>query len=184
MKTSTFISVLSAAATALAAPATIKTRDNVIRPSVTSNYNVWTGAVTYNTGAGVVHKSYKDADITTLVTFDFPASTQGKQCELIFDLDATATASGSQRVQVFSSLKPATGSTTTWPSGNLRDQQLGSLYFPAPPSTGVWEETGTTSSGKFPCPAGQTLAGEIVGRWDQVDIKWNAAVSGPKIVVT
>jgi hypothetical protein len=142
---------------------------------------VWTGAVTYNTASGKVFKNGRSADITTLVTFDFPSTIPaGSLCRVEFYLDATSTLTGSERAQIFTSLKPATGSTTTWPSGNLRDQHVGDFHFVKPGNAVVEATYG--GSQPFPCPIGQTLAGEIVGRWDEVDIEWNTAVAGPRII--
>src|SRR5437773_1456241 len=124
MKFSTAVALfLAAAAPGLAAP--LEPRARTLYPVATSQYNVWTGAVNFKTKTGLIQKTGgKSADITTLVTFDIPEDVGGKQCELIFELDSTATATGSRRAQVFSSQKPATEDTSSWPNGNLRDQHV------------------------------------------------------------
>lgn len=170
---------------AAAAPATPEKRtttpSGIINP-ILSQYNVFTGAVTYNTGVGYIFKAPGTSpSITTLLSFTFPAESAGKTCSLMFPLDDTAVTKGSQRAQAFSSLKPAEKTTDTWPDGNLRDQHLGDLFF----QSGVgasWETTyGPYAGDTFPCPAGYKLGAELVGRWDSVEISWDQSLSGPYI---
>lgn len=182
-----FASVATAflSALAAAAPATPEKRttagSGTIYPIV-SQYNVFTGAVTYNTGKGYIFKAPGTSpSITTLLAFTFPADTAGKMCSLRFPLDGTAVTTGSQRAQVFSSLKPAEQTTDTWPDGNLRDQHQGDLFL----ESGVgasWEATyGPYAQESFPCPAGSKLGLELVGRWDSVEVSWDQSLSGPYI---
>ena len=96
-------------------------------PSVTSQYQVWTGAVNYNINHGKIFKNGQSSDITTLLTFNVPAFAAPQYCEFHFFLDNSATVSGSGLFDVFSSSAPATQSTTTWPQGNLRDNYGGRL---------------------------------------------------------
>jgi hypothetical protein len=170
---------LALATTAAAGP--IESRQaKTILPTTTSQYNVWTGAISKGTAYGKVFKNGRQADITTLVTFDFPASIpKGSMCTLGFYLDAGATLSGSQRAQIFTSLKPVAASTSSWPPGNLRDQHIGDFKF-VKPGNAVVE---ATYGGKnpFPCPIGQTIAGEVVGRWDEVHVEWDVTKAGPRI---
>lgn len=166
---------------ALAAPSKPAPRSTQIIHPVHSQYTVSTGAVSYNTGVGRIFKSPSSPSITTLLSFAFPASSAGKTCKLHFPLDASATSTGSQRAQVFSSLRPADQTTETWPDGNLRDQHLGDVRF-VPGHEVIWEATyGIYASGPFPCPAGHKLGAELVGRWDSVDVTWDANLSGPFI---
>ena len=179
---STLSAILALASSALSAP--LETREELIYPTTTSQYNVWTGAVTYNTQQGLIHKSNgQSADITTLVTFDFPSTLAGRTCAFIFELDDTATLSGSKRAQVFTSLAPAYATTTTWPHGNLRDQHLGDLLFNKPGRATVEATYGDANLNGFPCPAGQTIGGELVGRWDEVKVRWDVNLAGPRIKV-
>jgi hypothetical protein len=180
------LAILSFAAAVLAAPSSKREVPPATIDPILSQYNVATGAVTYNTGVGLIKKQYGNTpDTTTLMSFEFPASTAGYKCEILFPLDSASTATGSRRAQVFSSLKPATETTTTWPDGNLRDQHLGDLYFTAPGGAD-WEETyGPYAPGVFPCPAGYKLGGECVGRWDEVEIAWTqSSTAGPYVKVT
>ena len=45
---------------------------SVVKPKVTSLYDVWTGAVHHGTSNGMIFKDGKSTDITTLLTFDLP----------------------------------------------------------------------------------------------------------------
>ncbi|EON69901.1 hypothetical protein W97_09165 [Coniosporium apollinis CBS 100218] len=150
-------------------------------PAAISLYEVWTGAVQYKVDEGKIFKSGKTTDITTLATFEIPAWTGGLTCEFVFELTEGATLTGSKRFQVFTSQKPATASSKSWPSGNLRDQNLGTMEAVKPGRATIVE--GPATSAFFPCPAGQTIAGELVGQNDQVDIAWNNKVAGPRIRV-
>jgi hypothetical protein len=99
------------------------TGSNIIKPRVNSLYEVWTGAVRHNTTNGKIFKDSKTTNITTLLTFDFPLESKGKTCSFYFNLasNALVKVSSTRQLDVFTSLAPATGSTPSWPSGNLRD---------------------------------------------------------------
>jgi len=153
-----------------------------ISPTVISQYNVWTGAISFDTSEGKIFKDGRQPDITTLVTFDFPDWTEGRQCEFTFELDSTAQLSGSKLFDVFTSLGPATESTKDWPHGNLRDQHAGRMRAFLP-GFAEWV-FGVGPSPKFDCPTGQTLAGELVGVYDVDHIEWDNSVAGPRIHVT
>ncbi|KAJ9644465.1 hypothetical protein H2199_003428 [Coniosporium tulheliwenetii] len=152
-----------------------------IEPLAISLYEVWTGAVRYNVDEGKIFKSGQTTDITTLATFKVPAWTEGLTCEFVFELTAAATLTGSKRFQVFTSQKPATADSKSWPSGNLRDHHLGTMEAVKSGKASIVE--GPATSAFFPCPAGQTIAGELVGQNDKVDIAWNSKVAGPRIIV-
>jgi hypothetical protein len=165
---------------AIPTPGSIPTGSNVIVPTAISQYTVWTGAINFNTGSGKVFKNGIVSDITTLATFDIPSSAAGKTCELHFVLDSTSTLSGSGQFDVFTSLAPATASTSSWPSGNLRDQYVGRMTAVAN-GEATWTP-GFPSETSFPCPAGETLAGELVGTGDVDDVEWSQATAGPYIL--
>jgi hypothetical protein len=165
---------------ALPAPQSIPTGSNVIVPTTISQYTVWTGATNFNTGAGKIFKNGRVSDVTTLATFDIPSAATGKTCELHFVLDNTATLSGTGQFDVFTSLAPATTSTTSWPNGNLRDQYVGRMTAQLD-GEATWTQ-GFPSVPSFPCPAGELLAGELVGTGDVDDIEWTQSLAGPYIV--
>lgn len=180
--TTTIATLTTLLATTLAAPIEPYNGAQSIHPTTLSQYSVWTGATNYATAWGRIFKSGHESDVTTLVTFDFPAWTAGHKCELAFSLDSSATVTGSGQFDVFTSLAPATGSTTTWPSGNLRDQYLGRAQ--AVNGGYATAVDGYGSNGVFDCPAGRRMAGELVGVNDVVEIKWNGGVAGPYIIVS
>lgn len=160
------------------------TGDNIIRPGTTSIYNVWTGAVTYDSPSGKIFKDGHSADLTTLLTFDFPASLKGKTCEFHFALPASGSASGNPSgtaaFDVFTSLAPAGASSTTWPSGNLRDQYLGRMVAHAG-AEATWVEGMPMLVRAFPCPAGVKIGGELVGTGDKDSVTWTVGAAGPYI---
>jgi len=183
MKFSTTTSALFSLLTLTSALPTEKRADNIIRPTVISQYSVWSGAVSYNTPTGLIFKSGRTSDITTLATFSIPWSTAGKTCELVFSLLNNYPPTGTAQFDVYTSLAPADHSTTDWPSGNLRDHYAGRLKAVANGNAVNVEGLPPVAGEGFPCPAGQLLAGELVGAGDQVQVKWDAATEGPYIVV-
>ncbi|KIW17231.1 hypothetical protein PV08_04422 [Exophiala spinifera] len=161
-----------------------------VYPDYTSQYNVKTGAVDFNTALGLVSRSYTNggADTTALVTFTVAQQFAQNWCQLVFDLaDPSSYATGSLKAQLFTSLAPATADTTTWPSGNLRNQNIGAIDV-VPGGVAQWQVgsgPAATSNGFFPCSsiAGQPFAGEVVPQGDQVEISWPAGTDGIKILV-
>lgn len=162
----------------------------VIFPDYTSQYNGKTGAVDFHTPRGLVSRSPTNggADITTLVTFQVGTEYQANQCQLVFDLvDPTSSVAGTSKAQLFTSLAPAYTDTETWPSGNLRNQMLGTIDIVAG-GRATWEAgsgPGATVDGFFPCSAitGQLYGGEVVPQGDYDLISWPAGTDGVKILV-
>jgi hypothetical protein len=154
---------------------------NIIRPSARSQYDVWTGAINYNTPTGKIFKNGQTTDVTTLLTFDYPAATTGLQCEFHFYLDPTATLSGTGAFDVFSSLAPATESTTGWPPGNLRDQDLGRMQAVLPGEAVFLAGYGNEAQ-LFDCPSMVTVGMELVPTGDVDDIEWVGALAGAYIL--
>jgi hypothetical protein len=179
--TAAIAAAILAATSSLAAPAPFQkpSTATTLYPTVTSLYNVWTGAVTFNVPRGLVQKTGTSADITTLVRFDIPPSWANRKCQLVFTLGPNDSATGSQRADVFTSLAPATASTTTWPNGNLRDQDVGRLVAVVG-GTATFEQA-FNGAPQFDCPAGQALGGELVGVYDVDQISWDILTGGPLI---
>jgi len=156
------------------------TGPGVVKPTTRSQYEVSTGAISYNTGVGKVIKTGGAAsDITTLVTFDFPADAAGKTCEFHFFLDGAQTVSGSGLLDVFTSLAPATASTSSWPPGNQRDQHVARLAVSLG-AEAAYVDGFPNSIKSFPCPSG-TWAAEFVGVYDVDDIEWTGTASSSYI---
>jgi hypothetical protein len=163
-----------------------------ILPDFTSQYTVSTGAVDFHTTRGLVSRVPQNggSDITTLVTFELPSQYNNNQCQLVFDLgsDPTSYVTGTGQAQLFTSLAPADEDTSTWPSGNLRNQNLGTIQVNAG-GRAVWEAgsgPGATVNGIFPCSdiAGKIYGGEVVPVGDSDTISWAAGSGdGPKILV-
>jgi hypothetical protein len=159
-------------------------------PDFTSQYNSKTGAVDFHTATGLVSRSTNSggADITTLVTFTLSPEYSSNMCQLVFDLETpTSQVSGSKKAQLFTSLAPAYADSDSWPSGNLRNQNLGTIDVVAH-GRASWEAgsgPGATANGYFPCSAitGQIYGGEIVPQGDNVEISWPAGQDGVKIIV-
>jgi hypothetical protein len=160
-------------------------------PDFTSQYTVSTGAVDFHTSRGLVSRSPQNGgnDITTLVTFELPEQYANNQCQLVFDLggDYSSSVSGTGKAQLFTSLAPADKDSSTWPSGNLRNQNLGTIQVNAY-GRATWEAgsgPGASVEGGFPCSAiaGKIYGGEVVPVGDVDYISWTAGVDGPKILV-
>jgi hypothetical protein len=187
MLAKTALALASLAASALAAPAPLEARQsgpNYITPSAISTYDVGTGAIQCAPAGGLVAKSPSNNghDTTTLVTFTYPPTPAGKKCAIQFYLDPAAAASGSRKIDVFTSLAPAPGCTAGWGPGNQRDRQLG-RWSVAPDSWATWEWTsGEYLTGPTECkPAGTVEAFELVGVYDSDYVSWNPAVAGLRI---
>jgi Ubiquitin 3 binding protein But2 C-terminal domain len=185
MKTAFAASLLSLLALSSAAPTTPPARtssnSSIIYPFATSLYAVWTGAITYGSTYGLIQKTQTSSDISTLVTFSFPASTQGKNCAFNFILSNTATVTGTGQADVFTTLANPTGSTSSWPPGNQRDLDLGRIQAViGGPATSVMDFTGQNP---IPCPAGQTITLELVPTGDLDMIKWDVLSEGPEVDV-
>ncbi|OCK75018.1 hypothetical protein K432DRAFT_249719, partial [Lepidopterella palustris CBS 459.81] len=150
-----------------------------ILDTLVSNYNVWTGAITYNSRAGKIFKDGHSPDITTLATFNIPSWAAGHTCHPRLRLDdhSTSKVSGSGLFDVFTSLAPATASTTGWGPGNQRDQFVGRQKAVRPNSgtAASYNVDPTTNGGSFPCDkwAGSQIGVEYVGVYDVDDIEWD-----------
>jgi hypothetical protein len=160
--------------------------------SLVSQYNVWSGAINYNSKAGKIFKDNgQHPDISTLVTFNIPSWAAGYMCAPRLRLDAkdSSKVSGSGLFDVFKSLAPATGSTTSWGPGNQRDQFIGRMKA-VKPTTGTatsYFVDPTTNGGVFPCApyAGKALGMEYVPVYDVDDIEWDDryVTAGPEMVI-
>ena len=189
----TALAVAALAGTTIAAP-TVKSPSNLRRdtpigtiyPINTSQYTVSTGAVASGVSEGLISKSTDDhgADITTLLTFFIDPYWSGHTCEFSFDLAPTDTASGSAEADLFTSIAPVTGSASSWPSGNLRDNYVG-RFSVAAGATATWEQANYGANARFSCgdAAGMYYGGELVGVGDNDVISWTVWEAGPKVLV-
>ncbi|KAF4630925.1 hypothetical protein G7Y89_g7216 [Cudoniella acicularis] len=154
--------------------------DNAIIPSVLSQYTVSTGAINFDASFGDISKDGVNSDITTLLTFDIPASLEGLTCSFHLVLDGTASVNGTGQFDIFTSQAPATQDTTSWPSGNLRDNYAGRMQAHVS-AEAQYVDGFPNDAQSFPCPAGHLLAGELVGTGDFDFIFWDQNISGAYI---
>jgi hypothetical protein len=171
------LTLLGLAASAPAPLPWIPSGGSTILPAAVSQYDVWTGAIRYASGAGKIFKNGKTTDTTTLLTFNFPAASAGRTCAFHLYLDPTSTLTGAANFDVFSSLQPATHSTSTWPPGNQRNNHLGRMKAALGAEATVLAGY-PTAVGGFPCPAAGTVAGyEYVPTDDVTDIEWTQSAT-------
>lgn len=148
-----------------------------VRPLAVSTYSVWSGRIQYATSRYRIFKNQISSDLTTLLTFNIPATAAGKKCTFNFRIPNTGTFTGSSSIDLFKSFQPATASASSWPPGNSRDQHYGRLqgirnvispYLAGYPTTGK----------SFNCPTGLT-GFELVGTGDAVNVDfWANGVDG------
>ena len=181
--------LISAASLVFASPVerrnTPPTGASFFTPSARYHYDVSTGAIDCNVNGGLVSKSTTNNghDITTLVTFTYPQAAQGKQCQLFFYLDSTATVGGSKKIDVFTSLQPAPGCTTGWGPGNQRNINIG-RWSVSKGNFATWDATyGAYLTQPTTCQDPGSVEGlEFVGVYDDDLVRWNpAAGAGARI---
>ncbi|TID18872.1 IDI-3 protein [Venturia nashicola] len=153
----------------------VPTGPNIITLKDQSIYEVSTGRINLQSPTGHIFKTTSSGkDLTTLLTFTLPSTLQGKTCSFHFFRDAAARTDGSNRFDLFSSLSPATPSSTN----NQRDQFMGRMDT-AVPGEATWVADVWPKSGQsFPCPSGGDFGYELVGVGDNVDVSWNRPQSG------
>ncbi|KAL0942762.1 uncharacterized protein CTRU02_200648 [Colletotrichum truncatum] len=181
---SKLVVALIAATTAIAAPleAPLEARQapsTYFTPSATFNYNTRDGAI-YPSGWGQISKytGNNGNDITTLLTFTYPEGVSGKKCQFFFYADGSTYASGSKKIDVFTSNKPApAGGSPGWGAGgpgNQRNNNVGRLSVPAG-GYATWDATyGAYLTSPTDCKAPGTVEGiELVGVYDNDYVSFN-----------
>lgn len=177
LTTTTLLTLLG---TTLAAPALSPRAPSQIPPTTALLHDThWSGQNVCNPSTLSITKTTTGHDLTTLLTFIYPAAAAGKQCWLDLTLPSTATvsptgAAGTAKIDVFRQWAPV----NTCPSqGNNRDSQLGRLVVPGPGRTATWEVTYSSHlTAKGPCPAPGTVEGiELVGVNDAENVSWGQA---------
>ena len=169
----------------LAAPLDSRTTPAYFNPKTTYTYDVGTGAIDCTATQGLISKDYNNNghDQTTLLTFEYPAASAGKTCHFEFSLDGSAQLSGSKKIDLFSSLGPAPGCTSTWGPGNQRNIHMGRMDAVLG-GTAAYEYTYSAYlTSPTPCAAPGTIeAYELVGVFDQDYVQWSPALAGLRIV--
>lgn len=146
----------------------------------------------------LVVKNGNAADETTsIVTFNIPPAADGHKCKLLFDLWDRDVSSGSKQADVFTATKPtgASASDANTDSASLqsvskevadvivqsRDEHVGRISVSAP-GTADWV-LAYQGYPEFDCPAGQIVGFEFVGVGDEVAIRWDIGVTGPRVQI-
>ncbi|KAM5386454.1 hypothetical protein ACJZ2D_000417 [Fusarium nematophilum] len=181
----------STAAVSFAAPsANARALDNILYPAGTYRYWVNTGRIVQDPQDQLlIVKNGKAADeTTTIVTFEFDQSTRGKTCELIFELWDRDVSTGTKTLDVFTYSDPpqaakafSAADAARWASIKSRDNHVGRIKVPKP-GNATWEMS-FQGWPKIPCPAGQLIGVEYVGVGDNVKVRWDIGVTGPRFRV-
>jgi hypothetical protein len=183
MKLLSLLIPATAASLAAAAPA-VTTRQQVgpiLYPSGTYRSWVQTGHIIQDPQDQLlVVKNGVPADETTaIVTFDFPADSAGKKCELLFELWGDRDHStGTQTLDVFTYPDPPKGLSALAVEILGRDVHVGRIVAPLQ-ANATW----TQSYHGYPtidCPAGRQLGFQYVGAGDRVEVRWDIGVTGPR----
>ncbi|EEH34302.1 hypothetical protein PAAG_05351 [Paracoccidioides lutzii Pb01] len=196
MKLNTLL--VSAAAAVLAAPSSspaegISARQNdLIYPHRTFRYWVQTGALKEDPQDQllVVKNGVAADETTTIVTFEVSSDLEGRRCKLLFDLWPRDVSTGSKQADVFTVINPPTQdfsaeTVSRWRPAALaetqrsRDIHQGRISVNVPGSA-VWIQS-FHGYPEFDCPAGKLFALEYVGVNDEVAIRWDIGVTGPRI---
>lgn len=174
-----FVLMASAATGAIAGPA--NPSSGRLYPCEITIYNVSTGSQNCSTD-GSAHICSGSQDMTTLLKYDVPNSLAGYKCQLDFFLGSGST-SGSNRLQLYDSItaSPACaqqdGYIANWPPSNWRGNNIGDLTV-LPTGSSPITGYGASLVNFKDCPAGQTLAYELVGQGDDVAVKFNGSSDG------
>ncbi|SPO07017.1 uncharacterized protein DNG_09711 [Cephalotrichum gorgonifer] len=176
------LSLLAAASVATAAALTPRQQiGNLLYPSGTFRHWVNTGAIiTDPQDQLLIVKNGRAADeTTTIVTFDFPADSAGKKCELLFELWGDRDHStGTQTLDVFTYTDPPQALAALAVEIKSRDVHVGRIVAPLQ-ANATW----TQSYHGYPtidCPAGARLGLQYVGAGDAVEVRWDIGVTGPR----
>jgi hypothetical protein len=140
---------------------------------------VSTGQINYNTGVGLISKDGMTSDVTTLLTINIPAAAAGKTGVFHFALDNSpyTRVTDSGLVDLFSSLQPATGSTSGWPPGNQRNNHLG-RFQAVKGGAATWVAGFPTAAQGFILPAAGSYGFELVGVYDKDLVSYSGSNNG------
>jgi hypothetical protein len=175
---------VTAASLAAAAPAVLARQlqvGDILYPSGTYRSWVQTGNIIQDPQDQllVVKNGVPAEETTAIVTFDFPTDSQGKKCELIFELWGDRDHStGTQELDVFTYTDPPTVLSDLAAQLKGRDIHVGRIVAPLQ-ANATWIQ----SYHGYPtidCPAGQHLGFQYVGAGDAVEVRWDIGVTGPR----
>lgn len=185
MKLLSFLISATAASLAAAAPA-VNARQccqvgPILYPSATYRSWVQTGEIILDPQDQllVVKDGAPANETTAIVTFDFPADSAGKKCELLFELWGDRDHStGTQTLDVFTYTDPPSDLSALASAVMGRDIHVGRIV-----ATLQANATWTQSYYGYPtidCPAGRQLGFQYVGAGDAVEVRWDIGVTGPR----
>ncbi|KAK3291403.1 uncharacterized protein B0H64DRAFT_244917 [Chaetomium fimeti] len=184
MKLFSLLIPLATASFAAAAPAVTARQfqvGDILYPSGTYRNWVQTGNIIQDPQDQllVVKNGIPVEETTAIVTFDFPTDSQGKKCELIFELWGDRDHStGSQTLDVFTYSDPPRVLSDFAAELKGRDVHVGRIVAPLQDNA-TWIQ----SYHGYPvidCPAGQYLGFQYVGVDDAVEVRWDIGVTGPR----
>ncbi|KAH8429375.1 uncharacterized protein LDX57_007039 [Aspergillus melleus] len=197
----TVLSLIGAATLATAASLPHAARaDTLLYPYRTYRYWVQSGVFKEDPQDQllVLKNGNQAEETTTIVTFDISPDLQGRRCKLLFDLWERDVSTGSQQADVFTATKPtgaqakedgevsvqavaAASKEVAEVIVQSRDEHIGRIKVAAP---GVAEWVMSYDGyPEFDCPAGEMAGFEFVGVNDQVAIRWDIGVTGPRVQV-
>lgn len=192
-ETMRFLPLLVSGAAVSSAVPTANARDatsTTLYPAGTYRYWVETGNIVQDPQDQLlIVKNDKAADeTTTIVTFDFDESTEGKTCELLFELWDRDVSTGTKKLDVFTYSDPpsiarefSAADVAEWASIRSRDNHVGRIVAPKP-GNATWEMS-YHGWPRISCPAGQLIGVEYVGVGDNVEVRWDIGVTGPRFNV-
>ncbi|GES66510.1 hypothetical protein ATEIFO6365_0015005500 [Aspergillus terreus] len=189
------ISLLAVSSAATAASLTkVQRQDSLLWPYAT--YRYWVNSGQWKEDPQdqllVVKNGVLADETTTIVTFDIPADVAGRTCKLVFDLWDRDVSTGTQQADVFTATKP-TGAERAAVSVETvskqtaefvvqsRDKHVGRIRVTAP-GTANWIQS-YQGYPEFECPAGQMVGFEFVGAGDNMSLRWDIGVTGPRVQV-
>lgn len=188
---------LAAAATAAATPMEKRQHNNRMWPYATFRRWISTGQLVEDPQDQllVVRNNNPAEETTAIVTFNFDPSLEGRTCKLVFSLWDRDTSTGSETVDIFSTIDPPSSMSTesrhvstaeaskalATKMTQSRGEQLGRIKVPAP-GTAEWIQS-YHGMPEFPCPAGQLVGYEFVGVGEDITMQWDIGVTGPTVWV-
>lgn len=184
MKLLAFLASASAASAAAVKPAVSPRQLDVLWPSRTYRHWVQSGDLVLDPQDQLlVVKNGNQADETTaIVEFRFDEDTEGKQCQLLFELWPDRDIStGTQDLDVFT-YKNLPEQAKALVEILERDEHVGRIKAIPDREEAEW----TMSYDGWPvidCPAGESIGIQYVGAGDAVEVQWDIGVTGPRFKV-
>lgn len=184
MKLLAFLAAASAASAAAVKPAVSARQTDLLYPSRTYRRWIQSGDMVLDPQDQLlVVKNGNQADETTaVVEFTFDDDTEGKKCQLLFELwEDRDISRGSQTLDVFT-YNNLPEEVRALVEVLERDDHAGRIKALTDGEEAEW----TLSYDGWPiidCPAGESIGIEYVGVGDAVEVQWDIGVTGPRFQV-